>query len=217
MLPTARHRAPGAEPERRAVPVAHDQRRGGVGVLRGRHRAVPHQRRDRLRAQALPATRRGDVAVPRRRGRSTSSSRPPACGRTSASSATNGGRQLPHPRRHRARRVHDGGQRQPVHERDGPLQHARTAAPRSNCMGESSPSRLRGGAAPPRPRRPTRSSGWSRGVRARCTMPYDERARHPPAGRQLPAAGAWDFEHTARELPRCCCTTTRSSSTASRC
>ncbi len=56
---------PRAGPEGRAVPVAHDQRRGGLGLLRRRHRAVPHRRRHRLRAepvrrrhgrQRLPAT-----------------------------------------------------------------------------------------------------------------------------------------------------------------
>ena len=57
-----------AEPARRAVPVANDQRRGGVGLLRRRHRAVPHQRRRRLRPQALPRRQRRR-RVPRRRGR----------------------------------------------------------------------------------------------------------------------------------------------------
>ena len=57
-----------AEPGRRAVPVAHDQRRRGVGLLRRRHRAVPHQRGDRLRPQALPRRQRGH-RLPRRRGR----------------------------------------------------------------------------------------------------------------------------------------------------
>ena len=56
-----------AEPGRRAVPVAHDQRRRGVGVLRRRHRAVPHQRGHRLRPQALPRRQRRR-RLPRRRG-----------------------------------------------------------------------------------------------------------------------------------------------------
>ena len=46
-----------AEPARGPVPVAHDQRTGVVGVLRGRHRAVPHRRRHLL--CALPV-RGGD-------------------------------------------------------------------------------------------------------------------------------------------------------------
>ena len=45
MLPAGPPAGGRAQPARRAVPVAHDQRRGGVGLLRGRHRAVPHQRR----------------------------------------------------------------------------------------------------------------------------------------------------------------------------
>ncbi len=42
----------------RAVPVAHHQRRGGIGVLRRRHRAVPHQRRRLLRAGEVRARHR---------------------------------------------------------------------------------------------------------------------------------------------------------------
>ncbi len=41
------------EPGRSAVPVAHDQRRGGLRLLRGRHRAVPHQRSGGARAAPL--------------------------------------------------------------------------------------------------------------------------------------------------------------------
>ena len=74
-----------ARPPRRAVSVAHDLRRGGVGVLRGRHRAVPHQRGDLLRRtpvrRASPPTRSSSRARASR-----SSSRPRACGPTSASS-----------------------------------------------------------------------------------------------------------------------------------
>ena len=53
MLPIARQPGRRPQPGRCAVPVADDQRRGGVGVLRRRHRAVPHQRRHRLRPQTL--------------------------------------------------------------------------------------------------------------------------------------------------------------------
>ena len=84
MLDAARARAPRDEPDRRPLPVAHDQRRGGVGLLRRRHGAVPHQRRGRVRPHALP---RGDAATstssPTRVPRS--SSRRPACGPTSGS------------------------------------------------------------------------------------------------------------------------------------
>ena len=58
MLDAARRRAAGPGPERRAVPVADDQRRGGVGLLRGRHGAVPHRRRHRVRAVQVRARHR---------------------------------------------------------------------------------------------------------------------------------------------------------------
>ena len=53
-----------------------------------------------------------------------SSSRPPGCGPTSASTTRNGSHGVPHPSGHRARRVHDRRQRQHVHERDGAVQAA---------------------------------------------------------------------------------------------
>ena len=55
-------------PARRAVPVAHDQRRGGVGLLRRRHRAVPHRRRHRLRARCKYVDATGDVDFLAREG-----------------------------------------------------------------------------------------------------------------------------------------------------
>ena len=56
--PRARARA---RPAGRDVPVADHQRRGGVGVLPGGHRPVPHQRGHRLRASAATSQARGDV------------------------------------------------------------------------------------------------------------------------------------------------------------
>ena len=84
-----------------AVPLAHDQRRGGVGVLRGRHRAVPHRRRRGLRAEPV---RRGH----RRRGlpqpgghRHLRRDRAALGGPRLL--AQGGRRDVPHPRGHRAR------------------------------------------------------------------------------------------------------------------
>ena len=68
MLPAARRRAAELSQRRRAVPVAHHQRRGGVGVLRRGHRPVPHQRRGGVRVGALPQRHRRR-RLPRRRGR----------------------------------------------------------------------------------------------------------------------------------------------------
>ena len=49
----------GAQRGRRPVPVAHHQRPRGQRLLRCRHRAVPHRRRDRLRHQPLRLGQRG--------------------------------------------------------------------------------------------------------------------------------------------------------------
>ncbi len=67
MLPRRPPPGRGAHHAGRAVPVAHDQRRGGLGLLRRRHRAVPHQRRHLLRAAHLRPGHRGR-GVPRPRG-----------------------------------------------------------------------------------------------------------------------------------------------------
>ena len=53
-------------PERRDVPVAHHQRRGGLGVLRRRLRTGAHRRRHRLRADEVrPGHRRRGLPGPR--------------------------------------------------------------------------------------------------------------------------------------------------------
>ena len=49
----ARERARAARSARRRVPVAHDPRRGVLGLLAGRNRGVPHQRRHRRRRDPL--------------------------------------------------------------------------------------------------------------------------------------------------------------------
>ena len=89
MLPVGPPAGPGPQPGRRAVPVAHDQRRGGVGLLRGRHRPVPHQRRDRLRPPALRRRQRRH-RLPRHRRRRDPRWRRRGCGTTSASTRRGG-------------------------------------------------------------------------------------------------------------------------------
>ena len=63
----------------RGLPLAHDPRPGVLGLLAGRHRRVPHQRRHRRRRHAVratpPATRRSSASA----GWSCWS-RPPGCG-----------------------------------------------------------------------------------------------------------------------------------------
>ncbi len=125
-LQAARHGPAARAPDdaaRRAVPLAHHQRRGGVGVLRRRHRAVPHRRGHRLRASAVRRRHRRP-GVHGARGR-----RHPRRDRTHVGGprllAVQRRRRLPHPRRDRARRVHHRRRRQPLHERDGARQPAR--------------------------------------------------------------------------------------------
>ena len=100
-------RAAGArdEPARRAVPVAHDQRRGGVGLLR---RPAPRSTTSTptsptRSSRYVDGHRRRRVPAPTRAPRC--SSRPPGCGPTSGST-TSDDTGVPHPRGDRARRVH---------------------------------------------------------------------------------------------------------------
>ena len=200
MLDAARDRARRAQPARGPVPVAHDQRPGVVRLLRRRHRAVPHRRRHRLRARAStsrpPATT--DFLA---RGASTSWSRPRACGRTSASGATNGDGDVPHPRRHRARRVHDGRQRQPVHERHGAVQPRVAAAAVARAAGDTTRRRIAGCVERARARRRPRSSEWRRAAEA-MHIPYDEQLGIHPQDAAVPREGAvGPREHARRPAP----------------
>ena len=73
----------GARAGGRGLPVAHDPRRGVLGLLAGGHRGLPHQRRRRRRRAALP--RRDGGRGVRARGRGSScSSRRRGCGARSA-------------------------------------------------------------------------------------------------------------------------------------
>ena len=187
-----------AEPGRRAVPVADDQRRGGVGVLRRRHRAVPHQRGDRLRPQALPRRQRRH-RLPRRRGGRDPRRDGPAVGGPRLLRRQRRG-DVPHPRRHRARRVHDRRQRQPVHERHGPLQHAlRGARRRARCRsGTPTPTTA---CAAVSACRTTRRSAGSRASEA-MYLPYDEELGIHPQDDTLPRARAVGLRrHAAGEVP----------------
>ena len=192
-----------AGPARGALPVADDQRRGGVRLLPGRDGPVPHRRRRRPRRPALRQRLR------RRRLPGPDGRRDPRRDR-----ATVGGprlprrrRPLPHPQRHRARRVHDGRQRQRVHEPDG--------APEPRLLGgDHAPA---GARATRRPRRARRRAGapGARGGRLGAgrrgdVRPVRRAARHQPPGRQLPRARALDRSSARRPTTTpCCCTTTR--------
>ena len=194
--------------------MADDQRRGSVGLLRRGHRAVPHQRSGRVRAAPIPGGLRRR-RLPRPRGRRAARARPLGCGPTSASTAQQRLARVPHPSGHRTRRVHDGRQRQHVHERDGALQPA-LRRPHGPVPGGVEPAGVRGAPARhrPRPRRTRRM-----GRRRRCDVhPVRRGAGHPSAGRVVPRTRAVGLGgHARSKLSRCCSTTTRSSSTAIRC
>ena len=88
-LDLARERAKPARARGRGVPVAHDPRRGVLGLLAGRHGRVPHQRGHRRRGGPLPARRRGRRVRARGRG-SSCSSRPRGCGARSGTTTRPG-------------------------------------------------------------------------------------------------------------------------------
>ena len=185
----------GAQPDRGAVPVAHDQRRGGVGVLRGGHRAVPHQRRHRTGPQAIRRRQRRHRVHRRRRRRDPHRDgapvgRPRVLLDSQREWAQRQARQreqrradVPHPRRHRPGRVHGHGQRQPVHERDGAVQPA-LRGQGARAARRLRPRRVRGGRSTGRPAR-RRGRGMDQGRRADVPA-VRLRARHPPAGLRLP-------------------------------
>ena len=123
--------------------------------------------------------------------------------------ATNGERGVPHPRRHRPRRVHDRRQRQPVHERDGPLQPALRGPGRRAARGVG-PRRVRQPVPPRRARRRTSSKRWTRAADA-MYLPVRRGARHPPAGRRRSSSSSRGTSRARRPTStRCCCTSTRS-------
>ena len=109
--------------------------------------------------------------------------------------AAHRGQLVPHPRRHRARRVHDRRQRQPLHERDGPLQPPVRGGERARRRGP-----VPGGVRPDGRARRLRRIG-DRGVGARRRGdgdPLFQGVHDPPAGRPLPRPrGVGPGEHAA--------------------
>ncbi len=110
--PQARDR-PGAD--RGGLRVADDQGPGVLGVLAGRDRRVPHQRRHRRRHPALPGRHPGHRL--RARGRPGDAGGDGAA--VARARAPRRGRPVPHRRRDRARRVQRHHRQQRLHEPDG--------------------------------------------------------------------------------------------------
>ena len=195
----------GDEPARRALPVADDRRRGGLGLLPGRHRPVPHQRGHRVCHREVRRRQRRPVAAARRRRR----------GRVRDRAAVGRPRRLhPRPRRgvlhqrgHGSGRVHGAGQQQRLHEPDGP----RAPAVRRAARGRAGGRRARG----LRPARRADRAGRRRGGRVAARR----RPHAHPAGRRAWAcmrrttrSSTAPRGRSRRRRPR----TTRSSSTTTR-
>ena len=199
----ARERAQHAGPARRGVPVADDPRRGVLGLLAGRHRGLPHQRRHRRRRRPLPDVT-GDEEFER-------DDRPGAAGRDRPAVALarppRRRRQLPHRRRHRPRRVQRDRRQQRLHEPDGAAEPAR------------------GGRRPPSATRTRRralgvddeeAASWRDAADA-MLIPYDDELGVHPQAEGFTAARGLGLRRTPRpSSTRCCCTSPTSTCTASR-
>ena len=125
------------------------------------------------------------------------------------------GRQVLHPQRDRARRVHHRRQQQHLHQPDGPGEPLVRRRRRSTRLREEHPQRVQR-ARPPHQARARRGRRVAAG-RRQHVRPLRRADADQPAGRQLPRpGGVGPQEHAARTSSRCCCTTTRWSSTATR-
>ena len=160
-------------------------------------------------AYADPALRQRRAATSTSSPRSAprSSSRRRGCGRTSASTTTDG--DVPHPRRDRARRVHDRRQRQPLHEPDGAVEPAlRGARPSAGCATRAPD--VYAALVAELGLRPERGRRRGSAPRRRCTCRTTTRAastRRTPASS---SARSGTSRARRRRSSRCCCTTTRS-------
>ena len=196
----------------RDVPVADDQRRGGV---------APSSRRARPSTTSTPTSPTRSGATSTSAATSTSWSR--SAPRSSSNGADVGGprllrrrRGVPPPRGHRARRVHDRGQRQRLHEPHGAAEPQLRRRCRSN------------GSKPSDPRRmpalclelaldPSEPDAWDSA--AACDAhPARPRSGHHPTGRHVPEPRALGPGPARRRTSsRSSCTTTRWRSIATRC
>ena len=189
----------------RGVPVAHDRRRGVLGLLAGGHRGLPHQRRHRRRGRPL---RRRDRR--RRRSSATSGSscwsRRRGCGARSATTTPTGSFRIDGvtgPDEYSAHR-----RQQRLHQPDGAAEPAR--------RGRRVPSATRD-EAPAARRRRRGDGGLARRRRRRCSSPTtSDLGVHPQAEGFTEHAGLGLRRTPAPSSTRCCCTSPTSTSTASR-
>ncbi|GMA87119.1 hypothetical protein GCM10025868_23690 [Angustibacter aerolatus] len=200
-LEQARDRAEQARVVGHHVPLAHDRRPGVLGVLAGRHRRVPRERRHRRRVRAVPAGHRRRHPRDRRRPRGARRDGP----HVGVARAPRPARRLARRRRHRPGRVHRGGARQRLHEPDG---------------GEQPGARRRGGRAAPGRRPPARRHHR----RDRPLARLRRRGAHPvrrgasACTRSARGSRRWPSgtSRRAATTTRCCCTSPTCASTRTR-
>ena len=186
-----------------AFPGAPSAARRRSGLLAGRDRGVPHQRRHRRCGAASTWTRPQDDEFEAR-------DRPAAAGRdrpaVAIARAARRARAVPHRGRDRSRRVQRGQGQQRLHEPDGAAQPGPRGRPRGAAGGR--------GAGAGRHDRGDRLLA-ERG--REHVHPVRRAAGGPPAARRVHPLRAVGLRRTRRRtITRCCCTTRTSSSTASR-
>ena len=182
---------PGAGPRGRGVPVAHDPGPRVVGLLAGRHRRLPHQRRHRRRRRPLPRRHPGRAV--------RAGGRPSTCWSSTARLWRSLGHHdrdgpVPHRRRDRARRVHAPSSTTTCTRTSW---RSRTCGPPPTSCARHPDRRRRAGRRRPRRwrRGATRPTPWS--------IPYDDDAGRPPAERGLhrPRACGTSRQHAAGRVP----------------
>ena len=193
-LDLARDRARSLGLRGRGVPVAHDPRRGVLGLLARRHGRVPHQRRDRRRGRCATTTSTEDEEFEREAGVELLVETARLWRSLGHHDAAG---QLPDRRRHRAGRVQRDRRQQRLHEPDGAAEPAR---------------RGRRGRAPSRSGPPQlgvddeETAQLARRRRRRCSSPTTRRSASTRRRRDSPSTRSGTSTRPSPTSIRCCCT-----------
>ena len=179
---------PGPRPAWRRLPVAHDPRSGVLGLLAGRYRCLPRQRRHRLRRRAVSPRHRRRAAGDRLRPRDPRRDGPPV----DVARPPRQGRGMAHRWRDRTRRVHRPRRRQRLHQ---PARRPQPAGRRRRLLpapaGGRGAVRQPGGAHGLAQRGRCRAHPLRRGTRGAPAVGALHRVRrmglHRHQGRRLPA------------------------------
>ena len=186
-LPAGHRAGRPARPAGRGVPVADDRGPGVLGLLAGRHRRLPRQRRHRRRGDPLRRRHRRRGVRPGPGDGAAGPDRPAvALPRPPRRPGP-----VPHRRRHRAGRVQRRRRQQRLHQPDGPAEPA----------GRGGGGRA-GTRTAPASSASTRRSGRLAGRGAGDVHPLRRGARRAPPGRGVhPARGLGLRRHPAGPVP----------------